>query len=84
MAEFLQTLPSSEAKHVARRSPGTRATFAIYGWGLPIARGAAQSIKVLNGLQATSCCQQFCQQVMSLTYLYMPGLLSLAIELCCL
>lgn len=45
MAVFLQTLPQSKAARVARRS-GTPVDFEIYGWGLPIAKGAAQTIKV--------------------------------------
>jgi hypothetical protein len=45
MAEFLQTLPMTHAAHVARRSAGTQLQFEIYGWGLPIAKGAAQTIK---------------------------------------
>lgn len=45
MAEFLQTLPPSKVAHVARRS-GSETSFAIYGWGLPIAKGASQTIKV--------------------------------------
>ncbi len=47
MAELLQTLPPSKAKHAARRSDGTTAEWVMYGWGLPIARGAAQAIKVM-------------------------------------
>ncbi len=46
MAEFLQTLPMTHAAHVARRSKDTQLQFDIYGWGLPIAKGAAQTIKV--------------------------------------
>lgn len=46
MAEFLQSLPMSRAARVARRSKGTQIQFDIYGWGLPIAKGAAQTIKV--------------------------------------
>ena len=46
MAEFLQSLPMTHAAHVARRSKGTQIQFDIYGWGLPIAKGAAQTIKV--------------------------------------
>ncbi|KAL0020140.1 hypothetical protein WJX77_006430 [Trebouxia sp. C0004] len=46
MAEFLQTLPLNYAAHVARRSENTQLQFEIYGWGLPIAKGAAQTIKV--------------------------------------
>lgn len=46
MAEFLQSSPASKVKHVARRSTGAEEAFAIYGWGLPIAKGAAQTIKV--------------------------------------
>ncbi|KAA6420141.1 MAG: hypothetical protein FRX49_09990 [Trebouxia sp. A1-2] len=45
MAEFLQTLPMTHAAHVARRSKDTQLQFDIYGWGLPIAKGAAQTIK---------------------------------------
>lgn len=46
MAEFLQSLPMTHAAHVARRSKGIQAQFNMYGWGLPIAKGAAQTIKV--------------------------------------
>ena len=46
MAEFLQSLPMMRAAHVARRGMGTQIQFDIYGWGLPIAKGAAQTIKV--------------------------------------
>ena len=45
MAQFLQTLPPSKAAHVAHRT-GREVEFEIYGWGLPIAKGAAQTIKV--------------------------------------
>ena len=51
MAEFLENLPSTKAKRVARRSQGAEAAFVIYGWGLPVARGAAQTIKVHPTLQ---------------------------------
>ena len=43
--EFLQSTPATKAPHVDRRK-GTPESFALYGWGLPIAKGAAQAIKV--------------------------------------
>ena len=46
MAQFLQSSPPSKVNRVARRSDNAEAAFAIYGWGLPIAKGAAQTIKV--------------------------------------
>lgn len=45
MTQFLQTLSADKAAHVARRS-ATPLDFEIYGWGLPIAKGAAHTIKV--------------------------------------
>ena len=49
MAQFLQSLPASKAAHVARRhvKPDIlNLQFQMFGWGLPIAKGAAHAIKV--------------------------------------
>ena len=49
MAQFLQNLPASKAAHVARRHGDPDildVQFQMFGWGLPISKGAAHAIKV--------------------------------------